>query len=107
MRSGEMTLGLAKTNREFFKHQKDTTGKGRRMKSTDLQNLIDGDEKSMEFLSPEGQRSIRTLRQLKKVGTDKEYNYYLRGAKTILPTLVKNQSSKDVLKNGILRQRYA
>jgi len=104
----ELTQGLGKLTAEFFQHTKKTTGKGRRIheRPEDLNRLIKGGEKEIEFLSPEGRRAVRALRDHIKAHPDKKADL-MKEVRRVLPALVKNQSSKDVLKNGILRQRYA
>lgn len=104
----EFTQGLGRLTAEFFQHTKKTTGKGRRIheRPEDLNRLIKGGEKEIEFLSPEGRRAVRALRNHIKSHPDKEADL-MKEVRRVLPALVKNQPSKDVLKSGILRQRYA
>ena len=105
---GEFTQALGRLTAEFFQHTKKTTGKGRRIheRPEDLNRLIKGGEKEIEFLSPEGRRAVRALRNHIKSHPDKEADL-MKEVRRVLPALVKNQPSKDVLKRGILRQRYA
>ena len=84
----EFTQALARTNREFFKHTEDTTGRGRRMSSEDLEHLIRGSEKDIDFLSPEGQRSIRGIRNYMKSSSPEAGEQLIKGAQWMLPTLV-------------------
>ena len=104
----EFTQALGKLTAEFFQHTKKTTGKGRRIheRPEDLDRLIKGGEKEIEFLSPQGRRAVRALRNHIKSHPDKEADL-MKEVRRVLPALVKNQPSKDVLKRGILRQRYA
>ena len=105
---GEFTQALGRLTAEFFQHTKKTTGKGRRIheRPEDLNRLIKGGEKEIEFLSPEGRRAVRALRNHIKSHPDKEADL-MKEVRRVLPALVKNQPSKDVLKSGILRRMYA
>jgi hypothetical protein len=58
------------------------------MGSKDLDQLIEGGDEGIKFLSPEGQRSIRAFRQYRKAAGTTKGDQLLKGAKRILPTLV-------------------
>ena len=108
----EMTQALGQLQRQFYRWTKDKTGKGRRMTPSDFKRLMNPKEnvpahfKLFNKKSGEAGSFIDSFRRYKK-SQPKKAKALEEELIRIMPAFVKNQPSKDVLKRGILRQRYA